>query len=104
MFHGYCNCCFSVKWYSACYHFIHHDTERVNITLCIDVTASCPYLGVMLKDIPFKPHILVACISRMGKPIVPGGFDSFAEGDTVIIINSANRVILDLNDVFSAEA
>ena len=83
---------------------LHHLVDGRVDALEFDVTASCPYLGLMLKDIPFKPHILVACISRMGKPIVPGGFDSFEEGDIVIIINSANRVILDLNDVFSAEA
>ena len=68
-----------------------------------DVTVSCRYIGVQLKDIPFKPNILVACISRMGRPIVPGGLDCLEEGDTVIIINSADRVILDLNDVFAAE-
>ena len=58
----------------------------------------------MLKDIPFKPNILIACISRVGKPTVPGGLDTLEEGDTVIVINSANRVILDLNDIFAAEA
>ena len=57
----------------------------------------------MLKDIKFKPNILIACINRMGATIVPGGFDSFEEGDTVIVINSADRVILDLNDVFVNE-
>jgi len=40
----------------------------------------------------------------MGKAIVPGGFDSFEEGDTVIVINSTDRVILDLNDIFVTEA
>jgi len=82
---------------------LHHLVDGRIDALEFDVTASCRYLGVMLKDIPFKPHILVACISRMGKPIVPGGFDCFEEGDTVIVINSSDRVILDLNDIFSSE-
>ncbi len=83
---------------------LHHLVDGRVDALEFDVTASCRYLGTMLKDIPFKPNILVACISRLGKPIVPGGFDSFEEGDTVIVINSADRVILDLNDIFAAEA
>ena len=83
---------------------LHHLVDGKVDALEFDVTASCRYLGVMLKDIPFRHSILVACISRMGKPIVPGGLDCLQEGDTVIIINSANRVILDLNDIFAAEA
>lgn len=82
---------------------LHHLVDGRVDALEFDVTASCRYLGVMLKDIPFKPNILVACINRMGKPIVPGGLDCFSEGDTVIVINSANRVIIDLNDIFVAE-
>lgn len=66
-----------------------------------DVTESCPRLGVMLKDINLKPNILIACINRMGKVIVPGGLDTLEAGDTVIVINSVDRVILDLNDIFA---
>ncbi len=83
---------------------LHHLVDGRVDALEFDVTASCRHLGVMLKDIKFKPNILVACINRMGKAIVPGGFDSFEEGDTVIVINSADRVILDLNDIFVTEA
>lgn len=80
---------------------LHHLVDGRVDALEFDVTASCARLGVMLKDIKFKPNILIACISRMGKPIVPGGLDWFEEGDTVIVINSADRVILDLNDIFA---
>jgi len=66
-----------------------------------DVTESCPRLGVMLKDIHLKPNILIACINRMGKVIVPGGLDTLEQGDTVIVINSADRVIIDLKDIFA---
>ena len=82
---------------------LHHLVDGRVDALEFDVTASCRHIGKMLKDIKFKPNILVACINRMGRAIVPGGFDSFEEGDTVIIINSADRVILDLNDVFVNE-
>jgi len=83
---------------------LHHLVDGKVDALEFDVTASCRHLGRMLKDIKFKPNILIACINRMGKAIVPGGFDSFQEGDTVIVINSADRVILDMNDIFVAEA
>ncbi len=83
---------------------LHHLVDGRVDALEFDVTASCPHIGKMLKDIKFKPHILIACINRMGAAIVPGGFDSLEEGDTVIVINSADRVILDLNDIFVSEA
>lgn len=82
---------------------LHHLVDGHIDALEFNVTSSCRHLGVMLKDIKFKPNILIACINRLGTTIVPGGFDSFEEGDTVIVINSADRVILDLNDVFVAE-
>ena len=82
---------------------LHHLVDGRIDALEFSVTASCRHLGKMLKDIKFKPNILIACINRMGKAIVPGGFDSFEEGDTVIVINSADRVILDLNDIFVSE-
>lgn len=83
---------------------LHHLADGKVDALEFEVTSSCRHLGKMLKDIKFKPNILIACINRMGAAIVPGGFDSFEEGDTVIVINSADRVILDLNDIFVSEA
>ena len=82
---------------------LHHLVDGRIDALEFNVTSSCRHLGKMLKDIKFKPNILIACINRMGKAIIPGGFDSFEEGDTVIVINSSDRVILDLNDIFVSE-
>ena len=39
----------------------------------------------------------------MGRIIIPGGADTLEVGDTVVVIAAANRVILDLNDVFVDE-
>lgn len=80
---------------------LHHLVDGRVDALEFDVSASCPYAGYMLKDIRFKPNILIACINRLGRVIVPGGYDTLEEGDTVIVINSADRVILDLNDIFA---
>lgn len=80
---------------------LHHLVDGRVDALEFDVSASCARTGIMLKDIHLKPNILIACINRMGSVIVPGGFDTLEEGDTVIVINSAERVILDLNDIFA---
>ncbi len=80
---------------------LHHLVDGRVDALEFDVTESCPYAGYMLKDILFKPNILIGCINRMGRVIVPGGYDTLERGDTVIVINSAERVILDLNDIFA---
>ena len=61
------------------------------------------YRGTRLADIKLKPHILLACINRQGRIIIPGGADFFEKGDTVVIVTAANRVILELNDIFLYE-
>ena len=66
-----------------------------------NVSENCRNRGVMLRDIRLKPNILIACINRRGKIIIPGGADTIENGDTVIVITASNRVILDLNDIFA---
>ena len=66
-----------------------------------NVNDSCRNRGVMLKDLRLKPNILIACINRQGKILIPGGADTIESGDTVIVITVSNRVILDLNDIFA---
>ena len=36
MLNRYCHGSISIKWYTTCYHFIHHDTKRINITSAIN--------------------------------------------------------------------
>ena len=67
------------------------------------VTGSCKGKGRTLKDIKLKPNILIACINRMGKIIIPGGLDTMEAGDTVVVITASSRVIVDLNDIFADE-
>ena len=68
-----------------------------------DTSASCKGKGRMLKDITLKPNILIACINRMGRILIPGGVDTLESGDTVVVITASNRVIVDLNDIFAEE-
>lgn len=82
---------------------LHHLVDGQVDALEFQVTDSCRYVGKKLLEMRFKPNTRLACINRMGRIIIPGGADSLLAGDTVVVIAAANRVILDLNDVFADE-
>ncbi|MBR1497824.1 MAG: Trk system potassium transporter TrkA [Oscillospiraceae bacterium] len=82
---------------------LHHLADGGADALEFHVNESCRNLGKKLRDIRLKPNILIACINRRGKIIIPGGADSIETGDTVIVICGSNRVILDINDIFATE-
>lgn len=65
------------------------------------VTSATKHLGETLSDIKLKPGILVACINHMGQIIIPGGNDTLSAGDTVVVVTTAGRDIIDLNDIFA---
>lgn len=58
------------------------------------------HLGQTLTEITLKPNILIACINRGGKIIIPKGSDTLELGDTVIVVTTADRMFDDLNDIF----
>jgi trk system potassium uptake protein TrkA len=66
-----------------------------------EVTGSARHLGRSLAEIRLKPNILFACINRRGRIIIPGGGDTLEVGDTVVVVTAANRVVLELNDIFA---
>ncbi|MBE6996607.1 MAG: Trk system potassium transporter TrkA [Ruminococcaceae bacterium] len=82
---------------------LHHLVDGQVDALEFQVTDSCRYVGKKLLEMHFKPNTRLACINRMGRIIIPGGGDTLEAGDTVVVIAAANRVILDLNDVFAGE-
>ena len=53
-------------------------------TLEFEVTDDVPHLGEKLTDVRLKPNMLIACITRHGKVIFPGGSDSLQKGDVVV--------------------
>lgn len=55
-------------------------------------------LGVPLEKLQLKPNLLVSCINRKGKIIIPNGQDHIQLGDTVIIVTT-NKGLDDLNDI-----
>ena len=44
--------------------------------------------GVPLQDMPIRPDVLLCCINRRGKRIIPRGKDELREGDTVIVVST----------------
>jgi trk system potassium uptake protein TrkA len=65
-----------------------------------EVTDTVPHLGERLADVKLKSNILLACITRGGKVIFPGGSDSLQQGDIVVVVTSRNRFIVELRDIF----
>ena len=55
-------------------------------------------LEVPLKDLKTKKQVLIACIVRHGKAIIPGGLDSIQAGDVVLVV-AVQRRMNDLGDI-----
>ena len=53
-----------------------------------NVSASSRVTDVPLKDLNTKDNLLIACINRYGKIIIPGGMDCILAGDTVVIVTT----------------
>lgn len=68
-----------------------------------EVLSTTRNLGKPLAEIQLKKDILLTCITRGNNVIIPQGSDCFYAGDLVIVITSADRMITDLNDIFTDE-
>ncbi len=55
-------------------------------------------IGIPLEKLSLKPNLLVCCIYRNGKVIIPNGQDTIQIDDTVIIVTTC-RGLNDLNDI-----
>ena len=64
------------------------------------VNTSTRNLGIPLKDLQLKKGVLIAVVVRRGQVIIPNGFTTLEERDTVIIVAQGSG-ILDLNDIFA---
>lgn len=52
------------------------------------IDAASPYIGIPLKRMHLKDNLLIACISRRGRALIPGGDDYFMADDAVIIVTT----------------
>lgn len=55
-------------------------------------------VGKPLMELSFKDNLLIACINRRGKIIIPGGQDTIETGDTVIVVTTHSG-LNDLKDI-----
>ena len=65
------------------------------------VTRGVRGIGVPLKSLRLRPDILVACINRQGRVIIPRGEDMLLAGDTVVIVTKAEKMLKRLDDIFA---
>ncbi len=64
------------------YHVFDDRAEAIEFR----VAADCPVADIPLKNLKLKKNLLLACILRKGKAIIPNGNDSIRVGDTLIIV------------------
>jgi trk system potassium uptake protein TrkA len=62
------------------------------------VKPGCAFTGIPLKDLELKKQILIACIVRNGKAIVPGGNTTIEAGDNVVVVTKSNT-LRDFQDI-----
>jgi trk system potassium uptake protein TrkA len=65
------------------------------------VRTNMSLLGTPLMDLRLKKNLLIACINRKGKIIIPGGQDTIEMGDTVIVVTT-NTGLSDLSDIMES--
>ncbi len=77
------------------YHMFDNRVEGIEF----HVSDQCKFLNIPLKDLPLKNHLLVACIVRMGRIVIPCGTDSIQANDKVIIVTT-HTGFTSIDDIF----
>lgn len=62
------------------------------------IREECDYTNVPLKDLKIKKNLLISCIGRNRKVIIPNGEDHFEVGDSVVVFTK-DRIIHDFRDI-----
>jgi trk system potassium uptake protein TrkA len=69
--------------------------EALEFSVGREVEGVC---GVPLKDLNTRPGLLLACIIRDGRPLIPGGGDVIRRGDHVLVVTTADG-LEDIKDI-----
>lgn len=64
------------------------------------VADSAKFAGIPLKDLKTKPNVLIACIIRNSRIIIPRGGDALEPRDSVVVV-TANQYLRDLSDILA---
>ena len=65
------------------------------------VAEGSPVCGQELMKLPVKKNILIGCITRAGKVIIPSGHDTIEPGDSVIVVTTVTG-LAELDDILDA--
>ncbi len=55
-----------------------------------NIEKDSPVANIPLEELKLKDNVLVACINRLGRIIIPRGKDVLQPGDTVVVVTIAN--------------
>lgn len=76
------------------YHILDNKAEALEFV----IRDSSQVVNVPLKDLPLKDNLLVGCIYRSGRVLIPWGNDSLQVGDTVIVVTT-QKGLRDIRDI-----
>ena len=76
------------------YHMYDSRVEAIEFR----VDAPSAVTDVPLMDLPLKKNLLISCIYREGRILIPSGQDCIREGDTVLIVTT-NSGFEDIQDI-----
>ena len=88
------------SFYSSNVEALYKIVEGKAEALEFHVLESADYVDIPLKDLRTKQGLLIACIVRKGKTIIPGGEDVIQVGDSVIIVTTLPG-FQDLGDILA---
>ncbi len=62
------------------------------------IKADSPVTNIPLYELPSKDNLLIACINRGGRIIIPSGRDHIQKGDSVVIVTATHK-LTSINDI-----
>lgn len=77
------------------YRLINEQVEAIEFI----IRENASYTGIAIKDMKLKNNLLIACIARKRKIIIPNGEEVLKVGDSVIVVTTCQR-FNDLKDIF----
>ncbi len=78
------------------YHILNNKAEALEFV----IRETSAVVEVPLKDLHLKSDLLLSCINRHGKIIIPGGNDSLKVGDTVVVVTT-RKGLGDVRDILA---
>ena len=76
------------------YHIFDNKAEAIEF----NTEGNSPVIGKPIMELKLKDNLLIACINRNGKIIIPKGSDFIQENDKVVIVTTHSG-FKDLKDI-----